>query len=588
MRRDFAEVEITDKIYDWKLMKRILAYARPYTGLIAVSILLLIIVSGVIILRPYLIKVAIDDHILGDQDYSSILRLVVIYFSLITMSFLINYLQNYILNLTSQKIMHDIRGAIFSHLQKLSVSFFDKNPVGRLVTRVTNDTANLEEMFTEVLIGLIKDTILVIGIIVVMLMLDVKLALISLIAIPLILLSTQLYKNMAQGAFRTARTRLAALNSALQENIVGMRIVQIFNQQANRFSEFNQINKDYLKAELKAIKAHAIYRPSMDVIFFSLLALLIFIGGREVMENSVQLGVLYAIINYTERLFQPINDMTQKYTMFQSAVVSSERIFLLLDEKEVIADVKSPSALPEVWGKVEFKNVWFAYNNNNDWVLKDVSFEINQGETVALVGPTGSGKTTVVNLLNRFYDIQKGHILIDDVPIESLRQADLRAGIATVMQDVFLFSGDILSNIQLDSEQISIEQVKQSAKYVGAEDFIVNLPGGYRYNVKERGITLSVGQKQLISFARALAFNGAILVLDEATANIDSQTESLIQETLKKVSRNKTTIIVAHRLSTIQHVDKILVFQHGKIVEAGNHQDLLRRRGVYYRLFQLQ
>ncbi|MBS3971044.1 MAG: ABC transporter ATP-binding protein [Clostridia bacterium] len=588
MRKNtFAEETISGKIYDWQLIKRLLKYVRPYWGYVIFSLILLMVVSGVVVARPYIVKIAIDNHILGDGNFNNIIQLVIIYFTIITMGFAANYLQNYLLNYASQRILYDIREAVFTHLQGLSLSFFDKNPVGRLVTRVANDTANLNEMFTEVLIGFIRDFILIAAIIIVMLQLDLGLAAISLISIPLILFATNVYKRVAQRAFQQARVKLAALNSSIQENITGMRIVQIFNQQESRFKEYDTINKEHYEAELKAIKAHALFRPSIDIIFFFILGLLLWYGGAGVIQDTMQLGVLYAFINYTERLFQPINDMTQKYTQLQSAVVSSERIFMLLDEKETVKDPITPIPLKEVQGKIEFKNVWFAYNDQ-DWVLKDVSFEIRPGETVALVGPTGSGKTTVINLINRLYDVQKGDIFIDNMPIKELNQGSLRRSIAAVMQDVFLFSNSIMANIHLDYSRVDEEIAKRAAGHVGADEFISKLPGGYDYQVKERGITLSTGQRQLIAFVRALAFDPKILILDEATANIDSQSEAIIQNAMEKLSKNRTTIIAAHRLSTVQNADKILVFHKGRIIESGSHQELLKRRGMYYKLYQLQ
>jgi len=552
-----------------------------------ISLILIGIVSGVIAARPYIVKIAIDNHILGDGDFNNVIHLAVIYFVIITVGFAANYLQNYILNYASQRIVYDIRDAVFTHLQSLSLSFFDRNPVGRLVTRVSNDTANLNEMFTEVLVGFIRDFILIIVIVIVMLQLNWRLALICLISIPLLLLATNIYKRASQKAFQQARVKLAALNSSIQENITGMKIVQIFNRQESRFEDYEAINQEHYEAEMKTIKAHAIYRPAIDIIFFSVLALLIWQGGAEVIQNTIQLGVLYAFLVYMDRLFQPINEIAQKYTQLQSSVVASERIFMLLDEEVTIKDIENPIPLREVKGKISFKNVWFAYNDE-DWILKDVNFEIKPGEKIALVGPTGSGKTTIINLIDRLYDVQKGGVFIDDIPIKEIAQADLRSNIATVMQDVFLFSDDITANINLDTDKVSEQAVKKAAGYVGADDFISKLPGGYDYQVKERGVTLSTGQRQLIAFARALAFDPKILMLDEATANIDSQSEVLIQEAMEKLSNGRTTIVVAHRLSTIQNADKILVFHKGRIVESGNHQELLKEKGMYYKLYQLQ
>ena len=588
MRKDaFTEETISGKIYDWQLVKRLLKYVRPYWLYVLISLILLVIVAGVVVARPFIIMIAIDNHLLGDGDFDSIIYLAVIYFIIITVGFAANYSQNYLLNYAGQKILYDIREALFSHLQNLSLSFFDKNPVGRLVTRVSNDTSNLNEMFTDVLVGFIRDIVLVIALIGIMIHLDWRLAIISLISIPLILLATSIYRKSAQKAFQQARVKLAALNSSIQENIAGMKIVQIFNRQESIFKEYDTINKEHYDAEMKTIKAHSLFTPSINIIFYFIMVLILWFGGADVIEGTIQLGVLYAFIAYTERLFQPINEMAQKYTQLQSAVISSERIFMLLDEKENVTDPQNPASLKEVRGEIRFKNVWFAYNEQ-DWILKDVSFEVKPGETIALVGPTGSGKTTVINLINRLYDVQKGEITIDNLSVKEITQADLRGNIATVMQDVFLFSDDIITNIHLDTDRADEKTAKEAADHVGADKFINKLPDGYSYQVKERGVSLSTGQRQLIAFARALAFDPKILMLDEATANIDSQSEALIQEAMEKLSKDRTTIIVAHRLSTIQNADRILVFHKGRIVENGTHQELLKRKGMYYRLYQLQ
>lgn len=680
--RSFQEKEIEGKVYDLQLLRRILSYAKPYWLLIVISVILVFIITAVDLARPYLIKIAIDEHIKGytapmvsflpeespvkgvhykgriyvretelsqefpekarfqlikyqgkyfliqgvinpDKDYGvmekngqtflkqgksiyqarplsrsearifrekdikDVTRLGLIYFVIVTAALFINYGQNYLLQFTSQKIVYDLREDVFTHLQKLSLAFFDKNPVGRLVTRVTNDTATLNELFTEVLINMVKDFFIVLGIIIIMLKLNWKLAIISYISIPLTLLSTYIYKKVAQDAYRKVRVKLAELNSTLQENISGMRIVQIFGQQYNKFKEFDSINLQNLQAEIKALKAEAFFRPSMDLIYSFVLALLVWYGGRDVLQGTIQFGVLYAFINYTEKLFRPINDMTQKFTLMQNAVVASERIFMLLDEEETISDPLHPKKFADFKGEIVFKDVWFAYEDE-EWVLKDVSFEIKPGETVAFVGPTGSGKTTITNLITRLYDIQKGEILIDGINIKDLKQNDIRKMVAVVMQDVFLFSGNILSNITLDSPEISEEKAKKAARYVNAEEFIKKLPGGYNYEVKERGATLSAGQRQLIAFARALAFDPKVLILDEATASIDTQSEILIQDALNKLTAYRTTIVIAHRLSTIKNADKIIVLHKGRIKEMGTHHELLAERGMYYRLYKLQ
>lgn len=593
--RDFRQEDITGKPFDARLMRRLFGYAWPYRGYIALSVLLLLLITVTDLVRPYLIKIAIDEHLLqavkektGWASHARALyKLVVIFLLTIFLNFVLNYVQAYLLQFTGQKILFALRREVFSHLLKLSPAFFDRNPVGRLVTRVTNDIESLNEMYSGVFINLFKDLFLIAGIIFVMLKLHLKLALISFTGIPLVLGAALLYQLKARKAFREVRIKLAQVNSFLQEHLSGMRIIQLFRREKEKMQQFKGLNAELYLASMRELLAFALFRPAMDLIYALVLALLIWYGGGQVIQAKLSFGVLYAFINYLEQFFRPINDLTEKYSILQSAMASSERIFQLLDEEITIKDSEQAKDLPVMQGKIEFDRVWFAYQDE-DWVLKDVSFTIEPGQTFALVGATGAGKSSVINLLNRFYDVQKGEIRIDGVPIKEIRLADLRSQIGVVMQDVFLFSGTIAGNIRLGNDSIPMEKVREVADYVHASRFIAELPGKFGEEVVERGATLSTGERQLLAFARALAYDPAVLVLDEATAHIDTETELLIQDALKKLTANRTTIIVAHRLSTIQHADCILVFHHGRIQEAGTHRELLAKRGLYYQLYLLQ
>ena len=514
-----------------------------------------------------------------DEDISGLSRIGLTFLGIILIGFVFNYIQVYILNYTSQKIIYNIRQELFSHLQKMSLSYFDKNPVGRLVTRVTNDTETLNEMYTGVLVNLFKDLFLLVGIVFIMLRMNVRLALILIAAI--------IFKAKVRTVYREVRVKLAQINSSLNENITGMRIVHIFKKENKKFQEFDKINTDYLGAAKKEIFLYAVFRPTIEIIRSLGIALIIWYGGRNVIGNVLEFGVLYAFITYLQKFFEPILDLTEKYNILQSAMASSERLFQILDKDEDIKNSSDPLSIKEVQGKIEFKNVWFAYEGEN-WVLRDVSFTINPGEAVAFVGATGAGKSSIINLINRFYDIQKGEILIDGINIKDIDKYQLRKHIGVVLQDVFLFTGNIRENIRLNDLSISDKDVENVAKYVNAHNFINNLPNKYDEKVMERGSTLSSGQRQLLAFARALAFNPSVLVLDEATSNIDTETEVLIQDALLKLIKGRTTIAVAHRLSTIQHSDKIILLHKGKIREMGTHQELLNKEGMYFDLYRLQ
>ncbi|MCF6466702.1 ABC transporter ATP-binding protein [Clostridium sp. Cult2] len=665
MSKNYHEDEILGKAYDSNLMKRLLKYAKPYWHLLSLTIILMMLVTGLELIRPYLIKVTIDDYIngykklmyemsisepykgtvyngkkyvrldrlsetekealknnpvkllikekdnyylispedsnssqglqLSKSDYQSfrkydidgLTKIGIIFLIAITLAFIFNYLQVYILNYTSQKIIFNIRQDIFSHIQNLSIAYFDKNPVGRLVTRVTNDTENLNEMYTGVLVNLFKDIFILGGIMIIMIKMDFKLALVSFALVPLILIASIIFRKKIREVYRLGRVQLAKINSTLNENITGMKTIQIFKKEEKIFTQFDKINNDYLNTAKREIGLYAIFRPSIEVIRSLGLALLIYYGGHQVLSGVIEFGVLYAFIDYLQRFFQPILDITEKYNILQSAMASSERIFMILDEKTQVDNIDKPIPITHCNGKIEFKNVWFAYEEEN-WVLKDVSFTIYPGETVAFVGATGAGKSSIINLITRFYDIQKGEILIDGVSIKNYDKYELRKHIGVVLQDVFLFTGTIKDNIRLNNKNIQDDEIVEMAKHVNAHHFIKKLPHQYEEPVMERGSTLSAGERQLLAFARTLAFNPSILILDEATSNIDTETELLIQDALSKLIKNRTTIAVAHRLSTIQNSDKIIVLSKGVIKEMGNHQELLDKEGIYYDLYRLQ
>jgi len=586
---DYVDEEISRKPYDPKIMRRLLNYMKPYWAPIMLCIALLFLMTVGNIVTPYLMKLAIDNYIynISAESIRGIARISVIYLAITVATAIMNYIQTYVLQYTGQRIIYGMREEIFSHIENMPLGFFDKNPVGRLVTRVTNDTDTINEMYTSVIVNLFRDVFMLVGIALAMLWLNYKLALVAIAFLPIVVLLTVFYRKQATEAYRLVRVRLARINAFLSEHIMGMRLIQIFHREERKQQEFEDIDEKYFEANMKQIKVFAIFRPAMDVVYSLTLAAVLWVGGGGVLRGVLEFGVLYAFVNYIMQFFQPIYEMAEKYDILQAAMAAAERIFILLDQKSSIEDPADPVLLDHVKGEVEFKNVWFAYNDE-DWVLKDVSFHVEPGQTVALVGHTGAGKTSIINLLSRFYDIQKGQILIDGINIQNIRQADLRRHIGVVLQDVFLFTGDIKSNIRLNEENISDEKIKEVAHYVNADKFIESLPAKYDEPVMERGATLSAGQRQLLAFARALAFDPEILVLDEATANIDTETEALIQDALEKLSRGRTTIIVAHRLSTIQHADKIIVMHKGRIREEGTHQELLAKRGIYYALYQLQ
>lgn len=525
--------------------------------------------------------------VLRKTDLDSIKYSTLIVLAICVVMFILNYIQIYILQYTGQKIVYNIRAKLFKHVEQLSLSFYDKNPVGRLVTRITNDVENLNEMYTSVLIYLVKDIFLVSGIIIAMFVLNVKLGIVSVITIPLVILLTFVFRKYDREAYRNVRSKLSRINSSLSENITGMKTVQIYGVEEKKNKEFDKINTSYFKASMNQIKVFAVFRPLMDMVYELALCILVWFGGVAVLNLTLEFGILYAFITYIQKLFQPIFDLSEKFDILQSAMASAERIFSLLDNDNIIRNIEEPEKLGRALGDIEFKNVWFAYNDE-EWVLKDVSFKIEKGETIAFVGATGAGKTSIISLLTRLYEIQKGEILIDGINIKNLAKEELRKNVSTVLQDVFLFTGDVKGNVKLNNDDISDEEVIKACKYVNANVFIEKLPEKYDSKVNERGTTFSQGERQLIAFARALAFNPPILVLDEATANIDTETEGLIQDALEKLTKDRTTIVVAHRLSTIKNADKIIVMHKGKIKEIGTHTELIEKDGLYSDLYKLQ
>ncbi|WP_027627476.1 ABC transporter ATP-binding protein [Ruminiclostridium cellobioparum] len=580
------EEEISEKAYDSRLMKRLLKFAKKYWYLFLLAVIFLFAATLVDLARPYLMGIAIDDYI-KKSNISALNRMGVYFVLLVAAGFVFNLLQIYVLSYAGQYIIYNIRQLVFSHLQKLPLSYFDRNPIGRLVTRITNDTETLNDMYTNVLITLLKDFAILLGAVIIMFRLNSSLTWITLAAMPVVLILTVIFRLRIRKVYRNVRTAIARVNSAISENISGMRIIQLFNKEKPNFERFDKIGKAYYKASMNEVVTFGLFRPVIEMVASLTIALLIWNGGGKVIDNSMEFGVLYALINYISLLFQPINDLAEKYNILQSSMAASERIFMILDTPAEEDAGSLEFDAEAAAGDIEFKNVWFAYNDEN-WVLKDVSFRVPAGRAIAIVGHTGAGKTSIINLLSRFYEIHRGEILINGINIKDVQKASLRKAIGVVLQDVFLFSGRLNDNIRLNEESITDEKLQEAARYVNADGFISRLPNGYNEEVMERGSTFSSGQRQLLAFARALAFDPVILVLDEATSNIDTETEILIQDALTKLTKNRTTIVIAHRLSTIQHADKIIVLHKGKVHESGTHQELLAAKGMYYSLYQLQ
>lgn len=528
--------------------------------------------------------------ILRNNDYQGLKKLAFYYLVLLIGGFIFNFLQTWILQLTGQRIIYNLRQEIFGHIHKLSFSYFDKNPVGRIVTRVTNDVEAINEMYSSILVRLFKNVIKIIGLAVVMLLINIRLSLYSFILLPLIIGLTMLFKYLARKNYRIIRTKITAINTFLSENISGIKVIQIFSKEKAKNAEFEHKSKDLFRSSFREMMIFAIFRPLIYFLSIVATAIILKEGGSSVITSTLSIGTLYIFIQYIGSFFEPIQELAEQLGTLQSALASAEKVFTILDEEPLIKNAESTISLPDIRiepAKIEFKNVWFAYNNE-DWILKDISFIIHPGEKVAFVGATGAGKTSILSLIGRYYDIQKGEILINGINIKDLDTNELRRAIGQVQQDVFMFTGDIAGNIRLKNLEISDEDIKQAAGIVNAAKFIEKLPNQYLEPVTERGSTLSAGQRQLLSFARTLAFNPGILVMDEATANIDTETEELIQNALSILMEGRTTIMVAHRLSTIQHADMIMVMHKGRIREFGTHQELLRQSGLYKKLYELQ
>ncbi len=580
------EDEILGKAYDSKLMMRLMGYVKPYKKYVIFAILLNVIVAALGPVRPYLTKIAIDDYI-ANSDYDGLLFISIFLVASLILQAIIQYVLTYFTQLMGQKIIYDLRIKIFSHVQRLALKYFDKTPIGRIVTRVTNDVESLNEMFSSGIVMVFSDIFIIIWIFIFMFLMSWDLSLVTLSVLPVLFYATFLFRRKVRESYRDVRKYLANLNSYMQEHLTGMSVVQLFAKENDEIKNFSKINEQHKDANTSAVFYYAVFFPSVEFLSSIAIALIIWYGGGSVIEGTMTVGVLFAFVQYTEMFFRPIRDLSEKYNIMQTAMASSERIFTLLDDKTFIKNPETPNNIKKVEGKIEFKDVCFAYNPD-EYVLKNLSFEINPGESVALVGATGAGKTSIINILTRFYDIQKGSILVDGKDISTVDKSELRKHISIVLQDIQLFSGTIKSNIDLYSEDISFEKVKEAAETVGASKFIEKLPNKYLEEVKEKGSTLSVGQKQLISFARALAYNPQILILDEATSSVDTETEQIIQNAIEKLLVGRTSIVIAHRLSTIQNADKIIVMHKGEIREIGTHQELLSKRGIYYKLYQLQ
>ncbi len=589
--KQFHEEEAIGKTYDFQVARRLLRYLKPYLRLLVLALSLTLALNLLGVLQPKFTQYAIDWYILPGRT-DGLMLLVGLFLGTQVLRLVFSYFQSIFVNSVGQYVMFDIRKQLYDKLQHQEVAYYDRNPVGRIMTRLTTDVDALNQLFTEGVTDLLGDLVMIVAIISVMLWMDVQLTLISLLTVPLLFAATTWFRKGARKGYDLVRTRIARINAFLQEHFAGAQTVQIFNAETKSLRTFDNINDEYRRANIDTIFYYAVFFPLVDLIGAIGIALIIWYGGYRVMQNTPEntvltLGALVAFIQYSQSLFQPIRDISDKYNVLQAAVVASHRIFKTLDLPIAIVTPEKPLKAERARGRIEFQNVWFAYKDE-DWVLKDVSFTVEPGQSVALVGHTGSGKTTITNLLMRFYDIQRGRILLDGVDLRDWDLNALRKNFAVVLQEVFLFSGTIEGNIRLGREDITKERVRWAAQEVHADTFIRRLKDDYQAEVRERGAGLSVGQKQLVSFARALAFDPALLILDEATSSIDTETEQLIQRAIERVMRDRTSIVVAHRLSTIQNADRIIVLHHGEIREQGTHQELLAERGLYWKLYKLQ
>ncbi len=568
------------------VVRRLMAYLRPRKKTVAVALLLAMVVTVSDLVRPVLVGNAMDSITAG-STFSVIIRYSAVYMGILVLGTCCNAIELWMLQKLGQDIILEIRQQLFRHIHSLSLRFFDITPVGRIVTRVTNDVETLNELFSTILVTMVKNAVLILGYAGVMLYLNWKLALVSFILLPLVVYLTRLFTKLYRTTHRITRTKVSALNTYLSENLSAMKLIQVFHREKEKQREFRQRSGDLFQSNFREIVVYGTFRPVIYFISILALASVLGFGGKQVMDGALSIGTLYIFTSYVKSFFEPIQSLSDQFGTLQAAMAAGEKIFTLMDEAPQIRQPEDPKPLPAVKGRIEFEHVWFSYDGE-EWVLRDVSFVIEPGQTAAFVGATGAGKTSILNLIGRYYDIQKGRITLDGVDIRELDLKDLRRAIGQVQQDVFLFTGDIQSNIRLREQEISDGKVHDAAHFVGADSFIDRLEQGYETAVTERGSTLSAGQRQLLSFARTLAFDPAVLVMDEATANIDTETEGLIQEAMAKMMQGRTTIVVAHRLSTIQHADQIMVMHHGQLREQGTHQELLAKGGIYKKLYDLQ
>ena len=611
--------DVIGKAYDSRLMRRLLVYLQPYRVQVGISLVAILFTAFADVLGPYLTKVAVDLYMtrsqatnhslwtrhLSHNPMTGITQIAGIYLASLIFIYVLAFIQTYLMQWTGQKVMYDLRSQIFRHIQRMHVAFFDRNPTGRLVTRVTYDVDALNEMFTSGVVSIFEDVLVLAGIVFVMLRMNWWLALLAFSVIPFILIATQIFRKFVRESYRRIRTAIARINSYLQEHVSGMSVVQLFNREERAFQDFEKVNRQHMKAFKDAIMAYALYYPVVEILSSIAVAIIIWLGGGGVLRGTVTLGVLVAFIQYSQRFFRPIQDLSDKYNILQAAMAASERIFKLLDTPPEIVSPVNP-ATGDGSGRIEFRQVWFTYQRLDDamrtrlresltpekedveWVLRDVSFTIETGETAAIVGHTGAGKTTLSSLMMRFYDVQRGAILIEGVDVRDWDVQELRRRFAVVLQDPVLFTGTVTSNIRLGTERITEDEIESAADQVNVGDYIRSLPEGFHEPVREGGSTLSTGQKQLINFARALAHNPRILILDEATSSVDTETELRVRSALTRLVTGRTSVVVAHRLSTIQTADRILVMHKGQLREIGTHQELLAQRGLYWKLYRLQ
>ena len=583
---NYHEEEALGKAYDARLMKRLLTYLRPYRVAVVSAAFMLLVVSLLQVAVPHLMKIAIDDYI-GKNDLDGLTNIGLLFAAVLVIGAAVRYGQTYLTIWLGQKVLHDIRQQVFAHLQRMNLAFYDKNPVGRLVTRVTSDVNTLNEIFSSGVVAIIGDLFTLALIVGVLLHYNWRLALITFAVVPLLVAATFVFRAKVRNVYREVRARVAHINAFLQEHVTGIKVVQLFNQEDRTFRKFDEINLSLRAAHFRSIYYYATFFPTVEIISTLAIGLVLYFGGFRVESRLMTFGELVAFITLVEMFYRPIRDLSEKYNILQASMASSERIFNLLDTSPTIVSPASPQILEHCTGRIEIENLWFAYNND-DWVLKDISFSVEPGQKIAIVGATGAGKSSLISLLYRFYDYQRGSIRLDGIELKQMTIDSLRSHLALVLQDVFIFSGDIASNVRLRDDDISDDQVREALRRVGFDRFLRRFEDDIGSEVRERGATMSTGQKQLLSFARALAHDPDILMLDEATSSVDTETETLIQSAMEQLFEGRTSIIVAHRLSTIEKADRILVLHHGELRESGTHRELMRQQGIYHKLYQLQ